>query len=69
MWIILFFFCPRILHEHAPFVIVINKIDYDVQSPSFKLHCSSENNGSLATVDACIVQWARDDLSLRTGDK
>lgn len=57
-------------------MIVINKIDYDAQNPSFKLHCPNgpdDRNGPLLSstpVDACTIQWAREDLTnLRIGDK
>ncbi|XP_059353420.1 uncharacterized protein LOC130685912 [Daphnia carinata] len=62
----------RILHEHAPLVIIINKVEYDAQNPSLKLEYSNsceERSGLLPLVDACTVQWARDDLNLKAGDK
>ncbi|KZS21204.1 Uncharacterized protein APZ42_011910 [Daphnia magna] len=62
----------RILHEHAPLVIIINKVEYDAQNPSLKLQYSNsceDRNGLLPLVDACTIQWARDDLNLKAGDK
>ena len=65
----------RIVHGHAPLVMVADKIDYDSQNPNLKLHwVSSDNNrsssaSSAALLDTCTVQWARDDLNLKAGDR
>ncbi|XP_046657968.1 uncharacterized protein LOC124352472 isoform X1 [Daphnia pulicaria] len=63
----------RILHGHAPLVIVINKVEYDAQNPSFQLQCPNagedNRNGPLPIVDSCTIQWAREDLNLKVGDK
>jgi len=74
------FYCGRILQGRVPLVIVINHIDYDGQNPSFKLHYQNnqhdnkEGSNSLLSsssmlLDTCTVQWAREDLNLKPGDK
>ena len=60
------------MHGHAPLVIVADKIDYDAQNPNFKLQwAASDNNRSSSTLllDTCTVQWAREDINLKAGDR
>ena len=52
-------------------LIVADKIDYDAQNPNLKLQwaASDNNRSSSALLDTCTVQWAREDINLKAGDR
>ena len=51
-------------------MIISTTIQYESQNPSFKLQYEdNQNHGNCMALGSCTVQWARDDLVLRPGDK
>jgi len=60
----------RIIQGHVPLMIISTTIQYESQNPSFKLQYEdNQNHGNCMALGSCTVQWARDDLVLRPGDK
>jgi len=60
----------RIIQGRVPLVVISTTVQYEAQNPSFRLHFEdNQNHDSCLTLETCSIQWARDDLVLKSGDK